>query len=67
MGGACERAYAIDGGIWYSVFLMVAVVMRWWLMADEDEDGGKVDGDGGMKMAADVMAADKDGGDVVFG
>nr|GFB80239.1 hypothetical protein [Tanacetum cinerariifolium] len=33
-------------------------------MADEDEDGGEVEGDGGMEMAADVMVADKDGGDV---
>nr|GEZ16954.1 RNA-directed DNA polymerase, eukaryota [Tanacetum cinerariifolium] len=47
-------------------FLMVAVVRRWWLMADEDEYGGEVEGDGGMEMAADVMVADKDGGDVVF-
>nr|GEY75559.1 hypothetical protein [Tanacetum cinerariifolium] len=46
-------------------FLMMAVVRRLWLMADEDDDGGEVEGDGGMEMAADVVVADEDGGDVV--
>nr|GEY79223.1 RNA-directed DNA polymerase, eukaryota, reverse transcriptase zinc-binding domain protein [Tanacetum cinerariifolium] len=46
--------------------LLSSVVRRWWLMADEDEGGGEVEGDGGMEIAADVMVADKDGGDVVF-
>nr|GEY37882.1 MAK10-like protein [Tanacetum cinerariifolium] len=43
-------------------FLMVAVVRRWWLMADEDDNDGEVEGDGGMEMAADVVATDEDGG-----
>ncbi|GKD41752.1 hypothetical protein Tco_1261959, partial [Tanacetum coccineum] len=37
----------------------------WSLTADEDDDGGEVKGDGGMEMAAAVVAADEDGGDVV--
>nr|GEY58873.1 nucleotide-binding alpha-beta plait domain-containing protein [Tanacetum cinerariifolium] len=34
-------------------------------MADEDDDGGEVEGDGGLETTADVVAADEDGGDVV--
>nr|GFD55371.1 hypothetical protein [Tanacetum cinerariifolium] len=48
-------------------FLMVAVVTRWWLIANEDDDGDEVEGNGGMEMAADVVTADKNGGNVVFG
>nr|GEY39120.1 nucleotide-binding alpha-beta plait domain-containing protein [Tanacetum cinerariifolium] len=43
-------------------FLMMAVVRRLWLIADEDDNGGEVEGDGGMEMTADVVAADEDGG-----
>nr|GEV08868.1 hypothetical protein [Tanacetum cinerariifolium] len=46
-------------------FFMMAVVRRLWLMADEDDNGGEVEGDGGMEMAADVVAADEDDGDGV--
>nr|GEU85248.1 zinc finger, CCHC-type [Tanacetum cinerariifolium] len=41
------------------------MVRRWWLMADEDDDRGEVVGDDGMEMAADVVGADEDGGDVM--
>ncbi|GKB73343.1 hypothetical protein Tco_0934755 [Tanacetum coccineum] len=44
---------------------LAVVAWRWWLTADEDDDGGEVEGDGGMEMAAVVVAADEDGGDVV--
>ncbi|GKD04673.1 hypothetical protein Tco_1179647 [Tanacetum coccineum] len=44
----------------------MCLVWRWWLTADEDDDGGEVEGDGGMEMAATMVATDEDegGGDV---